>query len=203
MFVDPTGNACHANDLGQSGPLCPIGPDGKCLYHHTEDCCYPAQELIWQNSQASLKNTFSINDFKNNDGSYSLYDNHRHNPDALFHEKILSFSGDISKDFSDGMLGVGGSVTLMTGAWEWKYVDLGLLNFGQASAYIGRTKNYTGVGAMVTAWAPEVSFKYGGAVITIGADIGSIGVQAGYADGMFKFGGAYGVGAHVGISWDG
>ena len=134
----------------------------------------------------------TIDDFRNPDGSYSLYDNKRHNPDSIFHEQILSGSLELGMD-TDAVLGGGASITLITGSWEWENFELGLLNFGKAEAYVGKGKGFKGVGAIASIWSPEVTFTIFDVEFTLGADIGAIGAEIDLSNG-FKAGYAYGIG---------
>ena len=132
---------------------------------------------------------------------FALYDSRRFDPLKLFHEQIFggSFSGPTAnlKDHELGLAAL--DISLYKGGWQWKYVELNPLNAGQASAYLGKGKNYFGLGAMATAWAPDFTLKINGWEITLGADVGSIGAILGVHKGKVKLGGAAAVGFHLEI----
>ena len=141
-----------------------------------------------------------LEDFHNEDGTYSLYDNKRHNPDQIFHEQLVVGSYGYDVDLKDGMLGGGVDLTLISGGWETKHIDLSLLDFGTASLYAGKSKSFVGVGAMVSAWSPEITISVFGWDLSLGADVGSIGAEAGLKDGGFHAGFSYVFGGHISIA---
>ena len=97
------------------------------------------------------------------------------------------------------MLGGGADLALITGGWEGDYVDISLLDLGKVSLYAGKSKSFVGLGAMATIWSPEVSVNILGWDIALGADIGSIGLEAGMKNGKYTFGASYGWGFHVSV----
>ena len=140
--------------------------------------------------------------FKNSDGSYSLYDNLRHNPDSIFHEQILSLLLEKwSFDIKEGDLSLGSiSLTLFNGGWEFDNWDLSLLDFGTVELGLGYSDRQFGLKAMASIWSPSVTVKLFGKDVTISIEVGSIGANANFGKGApKKFGISYGFG--VNISW--
>ena len=147
---------------------------------------------------------------KNEDGTYSLYDNNRHShTDNIFHEQILVFDGslhdvNINKDYWG--ISRSASVTVMTGGWEYEHVDLSLLDIGRAEASFDLTNKRIGASAMATIWEPEIEFPFWGVNISLTGQVGSVGAEAflGQKDNGetgFKLGAAGGLGFSVGVSW--
>ncbi len=117
---------CSNNPVNLSDPtgMCPY--NGTIADFHRAEQGLPSIDCICSKPSP----------FKNKDGSYSLYDNKRHDPDNIFHEQILS--GKASKpswDMKNHNYGIGSiSGTVYTGGWEWEHVNLSLLDFGTAKA---------------------------------------------------------------------
>lgn len=87
----------------------------------------------------------SPSDFRNSDGTYSIYDNLRNHPDSVFHEQafVLDMDGFEFDTENDGLpTYASASVTFMTGGWEFDNVDLSLLDFGRAEVSAGFWKNW-------------------------------------------------------------
>ena len=141
--------------------------------------------------------------FKNADGTYSLYDNKRHNPNSVFHEQILSVSpSGPSFDLSEGNIGLGSiGIDGFNGGWEWEYVDLSLLDIGHAEAGAELKNGNLYVGAFASAYSPSVSFKIFGIKIEIGAEVGAIGGKLNVGSGGFSAKGALGWGLSLSIDW--
>ena len=141
--------------------------------------------------------------FKNADGTYSLYDNKRHNPNSVFHEQILSISpSGPSFDLTEGNIGLCSiGIDGFNGGWEWKYVDLSLLDIGHAEAGAELKDGNLYVGAFASAYSPSISFKIFGVEIEIGAEIGAIGGKLNVGTGGFSAKAAYGWGLSLNISW--
>ena len=152
----------------------------------------------------SKSNKLSFSDFKNSDGSYSLYDNKRHNPDSVFHEQILS--AKITKpnvSLKNGKLTLGSyKATLMTGGWEFEHVDLSLLDFGSAKIAAGINDDQFELAALATIWDPSITFKLGGVNISLTANVGSIGGDFNVGKKSFKAAGAFGFGAGLSVNWE-
>ncbi len=141
--------------------------------------------------------------FKNADGTYSLYDNKRHNPNSVFHEQILSIStSGPSFDLTEGNIGLGSiAIDGFNGGWEWKCADLSLLDIGHAEAGVELKNGNLYVGAFASAYSPSISFKIFGVEIEIGAEIGAIGGKLNVGTGGFSAKAAYGGGLSLNISW--
>ena len=125
----------------------------------------------------------TIDDFKNSNTNYSLYDSKRHDPDGVYHEQILSGSLEYGID-PQAVLGAGVSLTAISGRWEWDNFELGLMNFGKAEAYVGKGKGFKGGGAIVSLWSPDITFTIFDLSITIGANVGSIGAEVDLSNGF-------------------
>ena len=152
----------------------------------------------WENNGTSTKSSESK--FRNKDGTYSLYDNYRNNPNSVFHEQILSGDASVGVNLSDGNLGVSASAILITGGWEFEHLDLSVLDFAKAEIGIGVTENYAGIGAQATLWAPSVTIPIFGLEIGLEGDIGSVGAKVAYDNGKFVAGFSYGIGGSISIS---
>ena len=156
----------------------------------------------WKNNIAE-GTISSDNKFKNKDGTYSLYDNHRNNPDSVFHEQILS--GKVSTpslSLKDGNITLGSaSATLITGGWEFDHVDISLFDIGQAKIAAGYQDNMFELGAMASAWVPSVALKFGDFSINLSAHVGSIGAKIDAQSGNINISGAYGYGLGLSIKW--
>ena len=141
--------------------------------------------------------------FKNADGTYSLYDNKRHNPNSVFHEQILSISpSGPSFDLTEGNIGLGSiGIDGFNGGWEWEYVDLSLLDIGHAEVGAELKNGNLYVGAFASAYSPSISFKIFGVEIEIGAEVGAIGGKLNVGTGGFSAKAAYGWGLSLNISW--
>jgi len=127
----------------------------------------------WEDTKAWLRRYC-----KNNDGTYSLYDNTRANPKNPYREQFISVSVNSPeykydiKNFSEG-LSCGGSLTLFTGGWEYENVDVSLFDFGKFSFDVVAdfTQGFSSVEVGASLWAPEVTFNAFGGKITINANI--------------------------------
>ncbi|MBE6799522.1 MAG: RHS repeat-associated core domain-containing protein [Ruminococcaceae bacterium] len=138
--------------------------------------------------------------FKNQDGSYSLYDNHRNNPNSVFHEQILSLNADGGFNLTEGKVGFDASLTLFNGEWEFEHVDLSLLDVGKASLGIGYVDDFVGVTAQATAYAPSVTLIVFGYNVTLQLDVGSVGATAAYDSGKFTLSFALIFGGGISVS---
>ena len=142
-------------------------------------------------------------DFENSDGSYSLYDSKRFDPDRLFCEQIISIKGSKPSfslkngDFALGLV----SATLYTGGWEWENFDLSLLDFGKARLAAGIKDYQLDLTALASAWSPNATIKFIGVKVTVGAEVGAIGGSYNLGNGHFKAAGAFGWGASFSVDW--
>ena len=141
--------------------------------------------------------------FKNADGTYSLYDNKRFDPNSVFHEQILSISpSGPSFDLIEGNIGLGSiGIDGFNGGWEWKYVDLSLLDIGHAEAGAELKNGNFYVGAFASAYSPSFSVKIFGIEIEVGGEIGAVGGKLNVGTGGFSAKAAYGWGLSLNISW--
>ena len=126
--------------------------------------------------------------FKNNDGSYSLHDNHRKNPGGPFHEQLLVIDGGIVADVLNEGLSVDASATLITGGWEWDNVDLSLLDFVRASIALGVSDEVIGAQAIAVIWDPSIAFNIGSKTLEISVYVGGYGAELAYANGKLNIG---------------
>ncbi len=142
--------------------------------------------------------------FKNDDGTYSLYDNRRHQPNSVFHEQILSiffdkWSSDLTNgDFTLGELNLVG----FTGGWEFEHVDLSLLDLGNVKLSGGLKDFGLDLTLLASIYSPDVTFKFGNVKITLTAEVGAIGgsIIVDPSSGKYAIKGAYGVGFGISVS---
>jgi len=141
-----------------------------------------------------------IPDFKNDDGTYSLYDNNRgHRPDK-YHEQLFvvdptNFCGiDGTSNGNTTEIGtklsIGGSFTIYTGGYEFDNWDLSLFDFGELTAELALSAEGLALGLGASIWSPTVSFEVAGYEIELGLIFGveynvlkgpnSLGVKNGY-----------------------
>ena len=141
--------------------------------------------------------------FKNADGTYSLHDNKRHNPNSVFHEQILSVSLSApSFDLTEENIGFGSiGIDGFNGGWEWEYIDLSLLDIGHAEVGAELKDGDLYVGAFASAYSPSVSFKIFGVKIEIGAEVGAVGGKLNVGSGKFFAKGAIGWGLSLSFDW--
>ena len=132
------------------------------------------------------------NESLNVDGTHSLYDNKRHNPNSVFHEQILVCDpiGD-DVDLTSGAYNIGGSFTFITGGWEFDNVDISLLDFVQVSAGVSVSSTHFEANVGVSAWSPSISFDIFGGSLSIGANLGleyglEYGKKYGFDAGVFS-----------------
>ena len=141
--------------------------------------------------------------YLNSDGSYSLYDNRRHNPNSVFHEQILSVdTSGPSWDISNGSIGIGSiEGSLITGGWEWEHANLSILDVGTVKAAAEINSNGVQIGAMASAYTPSFSFDIFGVQISISGHVGSVGLYGEFGKSGFSFGGAAGCGFSLSVGW--
>ena len=141
----------------------------------------------------------SPNQFYNKDGSYSLYDNQRSDPDSVFHEQI--FAAKVSSpsiSVKDGTATLGSAnAYFMTGGWEFEHVDMSLLDIGNAKLSLGVENGTLNVAAMASAWTPSVTVVIWDVNITLSAHVGSVGGKLEVGSGNFEIGVAYGAGVSL------
>ena len=145
-----------------------------------------------------------IDDFKNSDGSYSLYDNKRNDPDKRFHEQafVTSASG-ASFDLLEGEATLGSiDATLITGGWETENLDISLFDIGKAEASAGLSKGQFSLSAMASVWSPSVGFNIFGVNISLTAHAGSAGAKIEAGSRGFSIGAAAVFGVGLSVSWD-
>lgn len=148
-----------------------------------------------------------LENFKNSDGTYSLYDNHRNHQGNIFHEQL--FMVDVSGPswgYVDGSFSVGlGSCKIagVTGGWEGEFVDLSLLDMftAEVSADVISPEGFNFT-AKASIWSPEAEVDILGVVLGIEGNIGAIGVEAKVSKNGIKIGAA-GVGASLYVNWEG
>lgn len=128
----------------------------------------------------------------NKDGTYSLYDNQRFDSDKLFHEQILVFDApSVNADLTSMAVTRGGSLTLVTGGWEWDHLDLSLLDFGRVSAEVSQSPSEFSANFGASVWSPSATFSAFGGELSVGLNFGlefgiSIGKRGGINLGIFK-----------------
>lgn len=135
---------------------------------------------------------------KNDDGTYSLYDNRRNGNRGPYHEQVLAFSASSpSMDLESGDIGFGSlSVDLFTGGREGENSDLSLY-FGHAEIALEAPKGELNV----SAWSPSYSFTVFGFEIQIGLEVGAVGGSLNLDTGSISAKGALGGGISIGINW--
>ena len=113
----------------------------------------------------------------------------------------LSYSTP-SLNFLNGDLGLGSlSVDAVTGGWEWKHLDISLLDFGHAEVS-AEIKNWTlEAGAFASIWSPSIAVTFGKLTFEVGAEVGAIGAEVKAGAEGFSLKGAYEIGASLNISW--
>ena len=142
-------------------------------------------------------------------GEYALYDNQRFHKDSVFHEQIAAITVDTpSVDVASLTASAGVEFDLMTGGWGWGddafAADLSLLDVGHAE--LGASIGISGIEltAMASMWSPSASVTLFGIEISIGAEIGAVGlgVDADFSlDGGISLKGAFWLGLGIGIDW--
>ncbi len=199
MFADATGYALHRANTAYAT----LETDGR-AYIGVCMNSVSISKAIEGTLKSFEKEQPKRSRYQNSDGSYSLYDNKRFNPDSVYHEQLFvvdtanpSFNVNKSKA---NVFGAG--FTAYKGGWETEYIDLSLLDFGQGKIAAGFDSEYIGVSAIATAWAPSVSFSFFGLFdIKVGANLGSVGFEANKTSSDFTLGGAALVGFSINISW--
>ena len=143
-----------------------------------------------------------IDNYKNSDGSYSLYDNRRTQTATNYHEKIFSVSTN-RLSYSPGK-GLTGSVkvSVISAGWEFEKVNLALFDFGKVNDSCNLSKNEIKVGAMASIWSPSVNIKAFDQNITISAHLGAIGGNLKFGKEGFGIEGAAAIGIGFSISPD-
>lgn len=139
--------------------------------------------------------------YKDKDGSIALYDNHRENPDSVYHEQWLAVQGtEPTLSLLDGTATFGSiKGTIVTGGWETEYVDISLFDFGSAEPTCGIenfTLNFT---AMAAAWSPSITVSVWDYEITVEFYFVAAGVKYVSGEKGYHIGGAAIVGAGLSI----
>ena len=139
----------------------------------------------------------------NKDGSYSLYDNRRIHPDALFHEQLLVVTpSGPSFNLKNGNIGLGSlSIDAITGGWEGDHTNLSLLDFFHADASAQLKDGQLSIGALASIWSPSFSFDLWGLTIKIGVEVGAVGAGIDVGSKSFNIKGAYLAGFSISLSW--
>ena len=184
---------------------------GTCFYNARGKWCHDNWEFSGgykrkpepkknNTSQTTPSSSYSA---KNKDGSYSLYDNQRKSSENIFHEQILSANvSSPSFSLKDGSATFGSaSATLMTGGWEFKYVDVSALDIGHAEASLGFEDGQFSASAMASAWSPSFTIKLWDLEITLSAQVGSVGFDLSGGKKGINAGGAFGLGASISVDW--
>ena len=140
--------------------------------------------------------------FKNDDGSYSLYDNKRTNPDSVFREQLLVVNAsETSWKFTEDSISVCNvDVTLMTGGWEYENVDISLFDVGNLSVGFEANKHNFEAKAMVSAASPNVTFRIFGYEVDLSLEIGAVGGKLEIGSKGFSVGVAGGAGFSLSVS---
>ena len=162
---------------------------------------------IWKKIKRVFNNTIDfLQNFKNKDGSYSLYDGDRFYDRDAFHDQFFVITPSIQPiDLKEGKLGLGSvSADLITGGWEWKHFDLSLLDFGhvEAGAQFDVKSNKATYGAMASIWSPSCTVSFWILEFEIGGEIGSVGAMAKADQKSISFGFSALIGGTLSISWD-
>ena len=141
----------------------------------------------------------TLSNFKNKDGSYSLHDNQRNKPKDVFHEQVLRWkTSKPAWEPKKGNISLGsGSVTLITGGWEFEHVNISALDFGEAKLGLGLEDGELNASAMASIWSPSITVTIWDTDITISGHVGSIGGEFNLGNGKTKIGGAYGLGLSI------
>gem|GEM_PF-4334197 len=142
-------------------------------------------------------------DFKNKDGTYSLYDGDRFSDKTSFHDQlfVIALSGP-SFDLKNGDIGIGSlAVDAITGGWELEHFDISLLDFGHAEAALEVKDFALSVGGIASIWSPSVSISFFGIKIELGFEVGAVGAYASLSPNGFSFAGADVIGLSLKMSW--
>ena len=195
MYTDPTGLLCESNVT--------IGTYAKYV-----NCAIQEPTGWWIAPKYSINKSYFIcrdfiKKFCNQSDTIALYDNKRFEDKGPFHEEILRLSYSTpSLNFLNGDLGLGSlSVDAVTGGWEWKHLDISLLDFGHAEVS-AEIKNWTlEAGAFASIWSPSIAVTFGKLTFEVGAEVGAIGAEVKAGAEGFSLKGAYEIGASLNISW--
>jgi len=145
--------------------------------------------------------------FKNDDGSYALYDSNRfERTKSSFHEQLMVYESSLHDFNIEGEswgLVRSGSFTCLTGGWEFENIDLSLFDFGRMEVNAIFDNNKFGGGAMLSAWDPSVAFTIGEVNVRVTGHFFAFGAEAyiGKGKNLFNFGYSEGFGASINVSW--
>ena len=197
MFIDSNGQCITAYLKGYTG-ACP-GINSPDCYDN-----YSPADLPYAGDVNSQSNESLLDKLKNDDGTYSLYDNRRHDPDSIFHEQSFVFDfSEPSFDLSNGDVGLGSvEGTLITGGWEFEHLDLSLLDFGHVETGLEFSDGGLYAGALASFWSPSITVNFGNVKIGISAEVGAVGGQLNLSNGKFSAKAAGGIGAGLIIEWE-
>ena len=186
MGYDPTGNAWFEDWWNDTKT------EAKKIYKKVSSAVkkgYEGAKEVYKSAKNFVEN------FKNDDGTYSLYDSNRHKS-SPFCERMLVIDPEISlKD-----LQISVTADAWTGGWEGDNFDISLFDFGHVEAEyaIGKKNSY---GMMASIWSPSISFEIGEIKFDFGAEVGAIGagIKSDQSSIELKF--AALAGGTIGISW--
>ena len=139
--------------------------------------------------------------------TWSLYDNHNHDPNSPFHERILAVDytlpgKSVSKDGPSVTFGEL-DFTVATGGWEFGNAEINLFDVGRVS--LGASIGCDGFSAeaMFSFFAPSATFDVFGIVeVTISGHLGSWGGKFEYQPGKkASIGLSCGYGLSISLDW--
>ena len=197
MFIDSNGQCITAYLKGYKG---------SCPGINSPDCYdnYSPADLPYAGNLNSQSSESLLDKLKNDDGTYSLYDNRRHDPDSIFHEQSFVFNfSEPSFDLANGNVGLGSvEGTLITGGWEFEHLDLSLLDFGHVETGLEFSDGGLYAGALASFWSPSITVDFGNFKIGISAEVGAVGGRINLSNKKFLAKGAGGIGAGLIIEWE-
>ena len=139
---------------------------------------------------------FLLDDFRNNDGSFSLHDSQRFGQTGPFRDQVIRVTAS-SPDINPlgGQLNLGSvSVTGYYAGWAFEHGTFVPVQLGRASVSAGvdltnPTENL-GASVLASVWSPSGSITIFGIQIGLTVHVGAIGAEAGFVDGEFRLGAA-------------
>ena len=145
--------------------------------------------------------------FKNKDGTYSLYDNDRFGDNNPFHEKWLSVNVNANGiHLDDFSIGYDAEVDIITGGWEWtlcndKYLGVDVFDVGHAELGLSFSlESGFNASCLASIYSPGISFSIFGITISLNAEIGAVGGKFKIGNDSFELGGAMGYGISISFS---
>ena len=184
VYINANGDIIGFNMFAYCGnnPVCNCDCRGTCPHrpNYLGDCIDCMAGIDTSNNDDSCiiimpEAPKRRNPFECHDGTFALYDNIRNNRKRVFHEQFLvldKVSGDIN--LGEACVSIGGSASLLTGGWEFKNVDISLLDFGRIYGGISASSYYINAEIGVSVWSPSVSFNTGYGHISIGVNLGVV-----------------------------